>query len=220
MSRASGEWMNRSCESWSATIRLISSGIVRSNERSPASTCPTGMLQLGGRQRRSQRRVHVAGDEHDVRLGLEQHRLEPLHHAAPSAARANRSRLRARSPARRRRAPRGRSRTARGRSAGPCGRARARTRRRAARARPRSARSSSCSAASRPPTGLCAARPFAPSTRRGRRAPRESSSAGSRRRARSTSARGSRSRAGRGRRSRGLERPATCHRPVIPGSTR
>jgi hypothetical protein len=42
---------------------------------------PDRELQLGGRQRRSKRRVHVAGDEHDVRLGLDQHRLEPLHHA-------------------------------------------------------------------------------------------------------------------------------------------
>ena len=46
LSRASGEWMNRSWENWSATIRLISSGIVRSNERRPASTWPIGMRSL------------------------------------------------------------------------------------------------------------------------------------------------------------------------------
>ena len=79
LSRASGEWMKRSCESWSATIRLISSGIVRSNERRPASTCPIGSEQLRGGQRGGQRRVDVAGNEHDVGLGLEQHRLEALH---------------------------------------------------------------------------------------------------------------------------------------------
>ena len=35
--------------------------------------------QLRGGERGGQRRVHVPGHEHDVRLRLEQHRLEPLH---------------------------------------------------------------------------------------------------------------------------------------------
>ncbi len=35
--------MKSSSESWSATMRLISSGIVRSKERRPASTWPIGM---------------------------------------------------------------------------------------------------------------------------------------------------------------------------------
>ena len=35
--------------------------------------------QLRGGQRGRHRRVHVAGDEHDIGLRLEQHRLEPLH---------------------------------------------------------------------------------------------------------------------------------------------
>ena len=79
LSRASGEWMKSSCESWSATTRFISSGIVRSNERRPASTWPSGICSFDGGDRGRQRRVDVARDEHDVRLGLEQHRLEPLH---------------------------------------------------------------------------------------------------------------------------------------------
>ena len=33
-------------ERWSATTRLTSSGIRRSNERSPASTCATGTVSL------------------------------------------------------------------------------------------------------------------------------------------------------------------------------
>ena len=174
LSRASGEWMNRNRETWSATMRLISSGIVRSKERSPASTWPIGSSSFGGRQRGGHRRVHVARHEHDVGLRLEEHRLEPLHDALLSAARASPSRRRASSRGRRRRALRGRSPTARGRSAGRCGRGRARTRRRAAAARPRSARSSSCSAACRRRRGSCAASAWRASKRLGcpaRRAP-------------------------------------------------
>jgi hypothetical protein len=40
-----------------------------------------GQHELRGCQRRGRRRVHVARDEHYVRLRLQQHRLEPLHHA-------------------------------------------------------------------------------------------------------------------------------------------
>jgi hypothetical protein len=42
---------------------------------------PDRDLQLGGHQRRRDRRVDVAGDQDDVGLVLEQQRLEPLHHA-------------------------------------------------------------------------------------------------------------------------------------------
>jgi hypothetical protein len=55
--------------------RLSSSGIARSNERMPASTCATGIRASARRQRARQRRVRVAVDEHDVRrLGGQQRR--------------------------------------------------------------------------------------------------------------------------------------------------
>ena len=41
---------------------------------------PHGDQQLGGHDRPGHRRVDVAGDQHDVRRRLEQHRFQPLHH--------------------------------------------------------------------------------------------------------------------------------------------
>ena len=43
---ASGEWVKSSSAIWSVRIRLISSGIVRSHERRPASMWPTGMFSF------------------------------------------------------------------------------------------------------------------------------------------------------------------------------
>ena len=44
--------------------------------------------ELRGAERRRERRVDVAGDEHEVGPLVAQHGLEPLEHAAPSARRA------------------------------------------------------------------------------------------------------------------------------------
>ena len=79
LSRASGEWMKRSWETRSATMRLISSGIVLSNERRAGFDVADRDQELRRGQGRRHRRVHVARDEDDVGLGLEQHRLEALH---------------------------------------------------------------------------------------------------------------------------------------------
>ena len=42
----SAEGVNNKSEIWSVRRRLISSGMLRSKERSPASTCPTGISSL------------------------------------------------------------------------------------------------------------------------------------------------------------------------------
>ena len=60
---------------------MSSSGIVRSNDRMPASTCTTGRSCLGRSQRARQRRVGVAVDEHRVGAKLCQQRLERRQHA-------------------------------------------------------------------------------------------------------------------------------------------
>ena len=73
--------MKSSSESWSATMRLISSGIVRSKLRSPASTWPIGMSSFEAVSAAATVEFTSPGHEHHVRLGLQQHRLEPLHHA-------------------------------------------------------------------------------------------------------------------------------------------
>ena len=44
--RASGEWVNSRSDTWSVSTRLISSGIDRSKDRSPASTCPIATPSL------------------------------------------------------------------------------------------------------------------------------------------------------------------------------
>ncbi len=46
LSQPSGLVTNSSSHSWSVRRRLISSGIVSSHERRPASTCATGMPSL------------------------------------------------------------------------------------------------------------------------------------------------------------------------------
>ena len=77
---ASSEWRKRWSENSSATIRLISSGIVRSKLRRPDSTWATGIPSFAAVSDRGERRVDVAGNDHQVgALGFE-HRLEPLHH--------------------------------------------------------------------------------------------------------------------------------------------
>ena len=53
-------------EIWSATIRLISSGIVRSKLRRPGLDVGDRNAELGGHERRCQRRVDVARHEHQV----------------------------------------------------------------------------------------------------------------------------------------------------------
>ena len=68
LSRASGEWMNSRSEIASVTSRLISSGMVRSKLRRPASTCPTGTPSFAATSAARERRVHVAGHEHEVGL--------------------------------------------------------------------------------------------------------------------------------------------------------
>ena len=108
--------------------RLISSGIVRSKLRSPASTWATGMPSFDATSAAASVELTSPGDEHDVRLALERARARAAPSRAPSARRASPSRRRAGGRARRRRAPRGRLATSRRRSAARCGRARARTR--------------------------------------------------------------------------------------------
>jgi hypothetical protein len=55
---------------------LISSGIVQSKDRSPASTCAIGDPELRCRQRDGERRVDVATRAHQVGAPIEQHLLE------------------------------------------------------------------------------------------------------------------------------------------------
>ena len=43
--------------------------------------------ELGGDERRGERRVHVAGNDHEVRALASRHGLEPLHHARRLLAR-------------------------------------------------------------------------------------------------------------------------------------
>ena len=71
--------MKRRSEIWSVRIRLISSGIVRSKLRSPASTWATLTPELDGDQGAGNRRIDVADDEHEVGSRIEQHGLEGGH---------------------------------------------------------------------------------------------------------------------------------------------
>ena len=80
-SAAASEEHSSSAEAWSVSTRLSSSGIARSNERMPASTCATGTLRLRGGQRARQRRVGVAVDEHEVGPLARQQPLERVEHA-------------------------------------------------------------------------------------------------------------------------------------------
>ena len=59
---------------------MISSGIVMSKLRSPASTCATGTFSFAAARAAAERRVHVADDDDEVGpLGL-QHPLHADHH--------------------------------------------------------------------------------------------------------------------------------------------
>jgi hypothetical protein len=59
---------------------LISSGIVRSKERRPDAQVGDRDAQLDGHERRGQRRVDVAGQDHEIGTLLFQHRLDALNH--------------------------------------------------------------------------------------------------------------------------------------------
>ena len=111
-----------SSESASATIRLSSSGIVRSKLRRPDSTWATGMPILAAVIAAA--RVELTSPGTITRSGLSasQHRLEPLHRARRLLRRGCPSRPRACGRARASRAPRRRPPTSAGRSAGRCGR--------------------------------------------------------------------------------------------------
>ncbi len=71
--------VNRRSAIASVSMRLISSGIVRSKLRSPASTCATANTEFRRDQRARDGRVHVADHEDDVRPPLEQDLLEGHH---------------------------------------------------------------------------------------------------------------------------------------------
>ena len=117
---ASGLWVKHQRESWSVRTRLISSGIVRSKLRSPASRCAIGNAELRGRERAGERRVDVARDDERDGTHVVEDLLDPLER--PSRLRAVAARSDAELVVRRAdaRARRRRSRTSRGRSAGRC----------------------------------------------------------------------------------------------------
>jgi hypothetical protein len=75
---ASSECRNSSSENSSATIRLISSGIVRSKLRRPASRCSTVIPSFTATSVAASV-VHVAGHDHEVGPLIEQHWLDALH---------------------------------------------------------------------------------------------------------------------------------------------
>ena len=81
LDRASGEWVNSRSATASVRSRLVSSGIVRSKLRRPCLHVADPLIELARDERCGQRRVDIAGDEHDVRRQLDEHRLEALHHA-------------------------------------------------------------------------------------------------------------------------------------------
>ena len=113
--------------------RLSSSGIARSNERIPASTCATGMRACAAASAAGERRVRVAVDEHDVGALVARAAARARRACARSARCSCRRGSPARARAAARRAPRRRSSTARRRSAGRCGRAARRARARSRR---------------------------------------------------------------------------------------
>ena len=77
---ASGLWMKSWSASWSVTIRLISSGIVRSKLRRPASMWATGISSLAAVSAAA--RVELTSPGTTTRSGRSatQDRLQPLHH--------------------------------------------------------------------------------------------------------------------------------------------
>ena len=78
---ASSLWMNRWSENWSVTMRLISSGIVRSKLRSPDSTCASGMPSLTATSAAAIVEFTSPGTITQVGRLMLQQRLEALHHA-------------------------------------------------------------------------------------------------------------------------------------------
>ncbi len=62
-------------------MRLISSGIVRSRLRSPASTCATANAPFRGDERARKRRVHVSDNEHEIGVMLGEILVERRHDA-------------------------------------------------------------------------------------------------------------------------------------------
>ena len=119
--------------------RLISSGIVRSKLRRPASTWPTGMPSFAATSAAASVEFTSPGTSTTSGLRLEQHRLEALHHARRLLrvrARADAEQVVRLADAELLEEDRA---TSRRRSAGRCGRARARTRPAGGRARRRPA---------------------------------------------------------------------------------
>ena len=77
---ASGDGVNSQSEMASTASRLISSGIVRSRERSPASTWASGMLALRRDERARERRVDVTDDDDGIGLVRGDDLFEREHH--------------------------------------------------------------------------------------------------------------------------------------------
>ena len=86
-SPASGLWVRSRSDRRSVSTRLISSGIVQSAERRPASTCATGMPSFEAAS--AQARVEFTSPATTTRSGrsLEQHLLERDQHACRSGRR-------------------------------------------------------------------------------------------------------------------------------------
>ena len=72
--------MKSSSATESVTTRLISSGIVRSKLRSPASMWPTGIMSFEATSAAAIVEFTSPGHEHDVGLLVEQDRLQAFHH--------------------------------------------------------------------------------------------------------------------------------------------
>ncbi len=70
--------MKSSCEIASTITRFVSSGRLRSKLRKPGFDVADGHAGCLGGERGGQRRIDVPRDEHQVRLRLGDHRLEPL----------------------------------------------------------------------------------------------------------------------------------------------
>ena len=82
LASASGDGVHRTSASASVTMRLISSGIVRSRLRKPASRCATGMPSFGADQGAGQGRIDVADDDDPIRTRRVAQPLVGDHHAA------------------------------------------------------------------------------------------------------------------------------------------
>ena len=78
-SRPLSSVMKRRSAMASVRSRLISSGMVRSKLRSPASTCATGYPELDRGEGGREGGVHIAYHEHQIRKRREEDRLEPSH---------------------------------------------------------------------------------------------------------------------------------------------